>query len=194
VKGSITPFTTPPWAARPYIKTIKPVSDKVLGGALRLFVYHVSESSYFTQPERTRLHLRAYCPKGQPSHANTVMQDFENFLARFDEVEQYHTRVNGPESGSIEIHFKPEHENTYFPYRLKSLVEQKAIYSGGADFSVFGVGQGFSNRFHERASPGIRLTGYNYEMLTALPQILPKSLRQIRIQRCTCNPSRNMAA
>ena len=175
-----------------YIKSIKPVSDKVLGGTLRLFVYHVSERSYFTQPERTRLHVRAFLPEGSTiMHANTVMQDFENFLARFDEVEQYHTRVNGPESGSIEIHFYPEHENTFFPYRLKSLLEQKAIYSGGADFTVFGVGQGFSNRFHERASPGVRLTGYNYEMLTGFAmQIAEKLEGHPRIQRVHMQSSR----
>ena len=176
-----------------YIKTIKPVSDKVLGGTLRLFVYHVSERSYFTQPERTRLHLRAYLPEGSTIvHANSVMVDFENFLASFDEIAQYHTRVYGPEYGNIEIHFRAEHENTYFPYRLKSLVEQKAIYSGGADFSVFGVGQGFSNRFHERASPGIRLTGYNYEMLNAYAsQIAEKLEAHSRIQRVHMQSSRN---
>jgi multidrug efflux pump subunit AcrB len=168
-----------------YTKTIKPVSDKVLGGALRLFVYHVSERSYFTQPERTRLWVRAYLPEGSTiEHANFVMQDFENFLARFDEVEQYHTRVNGPESGSIEIHFRREHENTFFPFRLKSLLEQKAIYSGGADFGVFGVGQGFSNRMWERATPGIRLTGYNYELLTGFARDIAARLEaNSRIQR-----------
>lgn len=176
-----------------YIKSIKPVTDKVLGGTLRLFVYHVSERSFFTQPERTTLHVRAYLPEGSTIiQANTVMEDWENFLARFDEVEQYHTRVNGPESGSIEIHFYPEHENTFFPYRLKSLLEQKAIYSGGADFTVFGVGQGFSNRFYERASPGIRITGYNYDMLSNYAtQIVAKLEAQPRIQKVHMQSSRN---
>ncbi len=176
-----------------YTKSIKPVADKVLGGTLRLFVYHVSERSYFTQPERTTLHVRAYLPEGSTiMQANTVMEDWENFLASFDEVTQYHTRVNGPESGSIEIHFHPEHENTFFPYRLKSLLEQKAIFSGGADFTVFGVGQGFSNRFYERASPGIRLTGYNYEMLLGFAhQITERLESHFRIQKVHMQSSRH---
>jgi len=177
-----------------YTKTIKPVTDKVLGGALRLFVYHVSERSYFTQPERTRLYVRAYLPEGSTiEHANTVMEDFENFLARHDEVEQYHTRINGPESGSIEIHFHSDHEHSYFPFRLKSLLEQKAIYSGGADFTVYGVGQGFSNRMTERSSPGIRLTGYNYEMLAGYADRLAAKLEDHpRIQRVHLQSSRNI--
>ncbi len=177
-----------------YTKSVKPVIDKVLGGALRLFVYHVSERSYFTQPERTRLYVRAYLPEGSTiEHANTVMEDFENFLARHDEVEQYHTRVNSPESGSIEIHFHPEHENTYIPFRLKSLLEQKAIYSGGADFSVYGFGQGFSNRMTERSSPGIRLTGYNYEMLAGFAsQLATKLEAHSRIQQVHLQSSRNV--
>ena len=168
-----------------YIKSVKPVTDKILGGALRHFVYHVSERSYFTQPERTVLHLRAYLPEGSTiEHVNEVMEDFENFLAGFDEVAQYHTWVTSPETGSISIHFPPEHENSYFPYMLKSLLEQKAIYSGGADFTVFGVGQGFSNRFRETANPGIRLTGYNYEMLTGFAtQVTEKLLENPRIQK-----------
>lgn len=176
-----------------YTKAIKPVTDKVLGGSLRLFVFHVSERSYFTQPERTRLYVRAYLPEGSTvGHTNTVMEDFENFLARHEEVEQYHTRVNGPESGSIEIHFHPEHEYTYFPFRLKSLLEQKAIYSGGADFTVYGVGQGFSNRFTERSSPGIRLTGYNYEMLAGFARELAAKLEaHPRIQQVHLQSSRN---
>ena len=177
-----------------YIKSIKPVTDKVMGGTLRLFVYHVSERSYFTQPDRTRLYVRAYLPEGSTiEHANIVMEDFENYLARYDEVEQYHTRINGPESGSIEIHFHPEHEHSYFPFRLKSLLEQKAIYSGGADFTVFGVGQGFSNRFFERSSPGIRLTGYNYEMLAGFArQVAVKLEAHPRIQQVHMQSSRNI--
>jgi multidrug efflux pump subunit AcrB len=175
-----------------YIKSIKPVSDKVLGGALRLFVYHVSEHSYFTQPERTMLHVRAYLPEGSTiEHANTIMEDFENYLAGFDEVEQYHTWVNDPESGSMTIHFFSEHENSYFPYRLKSLLEQKSIYAGGADFTVYGVGQGFSNRFHESASPGIRLSGYNYEMLTGFASKAATQLEENpRIQKVYMQSSR----
>ena len=177
-----------------YNKSIRPVADKVLGGALRLFVYHVSERSFFTQPERTRLHVRAYLPEGSTiDHCNSVMEDFENFLARFDEVEQYHTRVHGPETGSIEIHFYPEYENTFFPFRLKSLLEQKAIYSGGADFTVFGVGQGFSNRLFDRSSPGIRLTGYNYEMLISYANRVAAKLEgHPRIQRVHLQSSRNI--
>jgi multidrug efflux pump subunit AcrB len=175
-----------------YLKSIKPVSDKVLGGALRLFVYHVSERSYFTRPEGTRLHVYAYLPEGSTiEHSNIVMEDFENFIAGFSEVEQYHTNVT-TERGRIDIHFKPEHEFGYFPYRLKSLLEQKAIYSGGADFSVYGVGQGFSNRMTERSSPGIRITGYNYDMLSEYATRVSRLLEEHpRIQRVNMQSSAN---
>jgi multidrug efflux pump subunit AcrB len=176
-----------------YVNSIKPISDKVLGGALRLFVYHVSERSFFTSPQKTRLHVYAYLPEGSTiKHANTVLEDFENFIARFDEVEQYHTRVTSPERGRIDIHFKPEHEDSYFPYRLKSLLEQKAIYSGGADFSVHGVGQGFSNRMAERSSPGIRITGYNYDMLSEYATRVSRLLEEHpRIQKVNMQSSAN---
>jgi hypothetical protein len=53
--------------------------------------------------------------------------------------------VTGYNSSSITIHFTPDAENSSFPYLLKSQVESKAISLGGMDWSVYGVGKGFSN-------------------------------------------------
>ncbi len=178
-----------------YTRTIRPVTDKALGGTLRLFAYHVTERSFFTEPERTRLFVRAYLPEGSTiEHANTIMEDFENFLAGFEEVEQYHTRITSPEFGRITIYIEPEHENTVFPYRLKSQLEYKAIYSGGGDFVIGGVGRAFSNRFSQRTgNPSIIITGYNYEMLTRYATDVSRELEEHpRIQRVYMSSSRNV--
>jgi multidrug efflux pump subunit AcrB len=163
-----------------YKRKIKPVSDKVLGGSLRLFVYHVREYSFFTRPERTRLVVQAYLPDGSTiDQMNELMMDFENYLAKFTQIEQYQTRIFNAERGTINISFDREHEDGFFPFQLKGLLEKKAIYSGAADYSVYGVGQGFSNRFSDGyTQPSVRLIGYNFEYLMEFARLMKTDIEK----------------
>jgi hypothetical protein len=85
-------------------------------------------------------------PEGCTVHQlNEAVRKMEQYISQFSEVQQFETRVTGYNNSSIIIHFTPEAERSSFPYMLKSQVEGKAISLGGMDWSVYGVGKGFSN-------------------------------------------------
>jgi multidrug efflux pump subunit AcrB len=64
------------------------------------------------------------------------------------------------------------------------MIETKAVETGGADFGVFGVGRGFSNKLHEGYhNSSIALTGYNYDDLMKHAHFLKEELlKHLRIK------------
>ena len=108
---------------------------------------------------------------------NEAIVKMENYISQFDEVEIFQTSVSSYISGSITIHFKPEYEYGYFPFYLKELLTTKAISLGGVDWSIYGVGQGFSNALYlgYRAFQ-IVLEGYNYDQLYRYAEEVKKRL------------------
>ncbi|MDD4425708.1 MAG: efflux RND transporter permease subunit, partial [Mariniphaga sp.] len=156
------------------------VLEKVLGGALRLFSEHVFESNFYADPGKTTLYVRGSMPEGCTIHQlNEAVRKMEQYVSQFEEVEQFETRVTGYNSSSITIHFTPDAENTSFPYLLKSQVESKAISLGGMDWSVYGVGKGFSNALNmDYKNSHILLTGYNYEKLYRFAEELESRLKK----------------
>ena len=157
---------------------IKPVLSKITGGSLRLFAEHVFESNFYSDPGRTTLYIRGSMPEGCTIHQlNEAMRKMEQFISQFDEVEQFETRIANYRNSSITIHFTKEHEKTSFPFLLKSQVEQKAISLGGMDWTVYGVGRGFSNALNtDFKNSHILLTGYNYNQLYEYAEGLEKEL------------------
>ncbi len=157
---------------------IRPVMEKVLGGTLRLFSEHVFEGGFYTDPGRTTLYVRGSMPEGCTVHQlNEAVRKMEQYISQFEEIEQFETRVTGYNNSSIIIRFTPEAEETSFPYLLKSQVEGKAISLGGMDWSVYGVGRGFSNALNmDYKNSRILLTGYNYNQLYAYAEQLEEKL------------------
>jgi multidrug efflux pump subunit AcrB len=157
---------------------VRPTLEKIAGGTLRLFAKDIVATSYHSEPSKTVLHVRASMPEGCTVHQlNETVEAMENFISQFDEVELFQTTVSGYKNSDISIYFKPSHELTHFPYFLKSLLEEKAINLGGADWSVVGVGQGFSNALNtEYKSCRIELHGYNYEQLYQYAELLRSNL------------------
>lgn len=162
-----------------YQNSLKPYIEPLLGGTLRLFTEHVFNGNYYNDPQRTRLHVRASMPEGCTVHQlNEVMLKMENFLSRYSEIEMYQSYVNNYDNASITITFQPEAENGSFPAVLKDILIAKANDLGGADWSIYGVGQGFSNALGSGyKSNRIRLTGYNYDMLYAFARQLCDTLK-----------------
>ncbi|HBS11468.1 MAG TPA: multidrug efflux pump protein, partial [Flavobacteriaceae bacterium] len=63
------------------------------------------------------------------------------------------------------------------PYTLKSMLESKAISLGGLDWSVAGVGRGFSNALGTGyKSNRIELEGYSYDNLYSYAELLKQQL------------------
>jgi multidrug efflux pump subunit AcrB len=61
-----------------YKETVKPVTDKYLGGSLRLFAQKVYEGSYFTRNEEVVLYANANLPNGSTlEQMNTLMKEWK---------------------------------------------------------------------------------------------------------------------
>ncbi|MFA5534009.1 MAG: efflux RND transporter permease subunit [Mariniphaga sp.] len=179
-EGKMAEFYNRSLGSEKFKTNIKPVLEKVLGGALRLFSEHVFESNFYADPGKTTLYVRGSMPEGCTIHQlNEAVRKMEQYVSQFEEVEQFETRVTGYNSSSITIHFTPDAENTSFPYLLKSQVESKAISLGGMDWSVYGVGKGFSNALNmDYKNSHILLTGYNYEKLYRFAEELESRLKK----------------
>jgi multidrug efflux pump subunit AcrB len=168
-----------------YNKNLKPWIDKISGGALRLFTEKVYDGSYFRNPEETSLFITSTMPRGTTlSQANDIVSGLETWLKQFNEIKLFQTNISA-RIAYINVYFKKEFQLGEFPYILKGEVISKAIDLGGADWSVYGFGDGFSNRIYESAgSYSVSMLGYNYDKLNSLAEILKDSLTQnLRIKQ-----------
>ncbi len=150
-----------------YTQKIKPVTDKALGGALRLFSQNVFENSYYRNFDETVLGVYAQMPYGSTvGQLNDMMIEMERYLLQFKEIRQFQTTIWDGPKGALRIYFKKEYEYSGFPYELKNKLIGKAVDFSGPDWNVYGVGQGFSNAAYENNGfYRIMLYGYNYDEL-----------------------------
>ena len=172
----------------------RPLLEKVLGGSLRLFTEHVFESSFYSEPGRTTLYLNGSMPEGCTiDQLNDAVRMMEVHVSEYDEIESYQTTIYSPQYASIVILFKEEFDLTGFPYQLKEELTSKAISLGGLDWSIYGVGQGFSNALSSgNKSENIILKGYNYDQLYRYAETLKDSLMQNpRVKDVEINGSTN---
>ena len=161
-----------------FLDDIKPFLEKTLGGSIRLFTEDVFENSYYSEPERTSLRVTGRMPDGCTiQQLNEAIKKMENYIGQFEEVSLFETQIYGYKNSSINIFFKKKFEFSGFPYSLKSLIETKAISLGGLDWSVSGVGRGFSNALgKDYKQHRIILEGYNYDRLYGYAELLKKQL------------------
>lgn len=168
-----------------YISEVKPWVNKILGGSWYWFTNYYSSSGFNWDAARTRLYARGSMPDGSTIHQmNDVFLGLENYLAQFNEIDLFTTHINNIDNATLDISFKPEFENGSFPHVLKNEMIRQAIQIGSADFSIYGVGQGFSNAFHDgMRNNRIEFSGYNYELLLEQAAVFRDSLmKNSRIQ------------
>ena len=166
-----------------YKQNIKPVTDVALGGTLRLFADNLNKRGGYRDPERPKLIIRAAMPEGCSVHQlNDIMQRMENYLNRYDGIEIYNTAIHNYRSGSIQITFEREIEDSTFPAQLKNLVVSQAMSYGGATWSIYGINtDNFNNNIHSSyKSHYIEMKGYNYNQLYSYARQLKDSLAQNR--------------
>jgi len=165
-----------------YKETIKPYADNILGGSLRLFVQKVYEGSYFTDRQETSLYVTATLPNGSTiSQMNFLIQRMESYLSQFKEIKQFQTSIQSARRANISIYFTKGEQNTGFPNLLKSNLISKALELGGGSWSVYGLGDGFTNDVSESAgSFQAELYGYNYDELKAWAEKLKSTLLGFR--------------
>src|SRR5690606_4493768 len=110
---------------------------------------NVFEKNFYSEPTQTRLYVNGSMPEGcTVQQLNEAVVKMENYLSRFDEVDQFQTSIYSPQSASIVITFKGDAEQSGFPYQLKEQLIMKANSLGAIDWGVYGVGQGFSNALY----------------------------------------------
>lgn len=157
---------------------VRPTLEKIIGGALRLFTEDVFENSHYSEPERTTLRVTGTMPDGCTIvQLNEALIKMESYLSEFDEIELFETRISSYKNSNISIYFKEGYEFSSFPYTLKSLLESKANSLGGLDWTVTGVGRGFSNALGSGSKQNrIIIEGYNYDKLYGYAEQLQQQL------------------
>jgi len=166
-----------------YKENIKTNAEMALGGTWRLFVQKVYNGSYFNNDrEETSLFVTASLPNGSTlPQMNFLMQRMEGYISQFKEVKQFETNIFSPNRANISIRFSKKYQNSGFPHQLKSNLISKSLELGGGSWSVYGVGDGFSNDLKESAgSSRATLYGYNYDELYAYAEKFRTQLLQYR--------------
>ena len=173
-----------------YQENIRPYTDKFLGGSLRLFVRNVYERSGYRDPEKTRLYINAALPYGNTlADMNRVIGGMESYLATIPGVEKFIALVSSGQQGSITILFDEQTENGVLPYQLKGRLIARSLDWGGVDWSIYGVGRGFSNSSGE-SLPNfkVEIRGHNYNELEKQATVLADELlKHRRIQKVNTN-------
>lgn len=166
-----------------YLK-IKPWTDKILGGSLRLFIEGGGgEWRKDNQEERarTRINLTLTMAHGATLlQMNEAFQKIENFLAGFPEVENFISNIYSPNVSDMTITFKKEFELEGFPEMLKNELVRFVHAIGNADASVTGVGEAFSNKMNEYRSESLKVVGYNYRKVMIYAEELKSMLEEQR--------------
>lgn len=161
-----------------YQDDIKPIVDKALGGALRKFVTEVYEGYYYGTPQRTRLSVNAKLPFGTTlKDANYVISKVEDYLDGVKGIDKYVTNVQNTQA-SINITFLPEYENSAVPYQLKGRLQARSLDLTGVQWSIYGIGQGFSAGGESNQTPSysVIMKGYNYDELEKQAEVFGQML------------------
>ena len=149
-----------------FADNVRPTAEKVIGGSLYLFSSNIYDESVYTSPKETALTVKGVMPEGGTiEQLNTAIVIMEQYISSFKNIDFFETNIIDPRNSSIRIFFK-NNGNEAFPYDLKNKIETYAIQIGGVDWSVFGVGRGFSNALNSKGLENtIVLKGYNYDIL-----------------------------
>ncbi len=174
-----------------YQEEIRPYVDKALGGALRMFVRGTYEKSSYREPEETRLYVNCRLPFGNTlEQMDFIMREFETYLKGVEGIDKFVTYVRSGQQANIVITFKDAYENGALPYQLKGKLSVKSTDWSGANWNIYGVGQGFYTGPGGEGIPSYRvmMKGYNFDELEKQAVILSeKLLAHKRIQEVNLN-------
>jgi len=162
-----------------FYKNHKNKIDKWIGSSIALFDAATERFDFYREPQRSQLTINAGMPEGcTVQQLNEIVRSMENYLAQFEEVEVFETRVNSYRDARISVLFKPQYENSSAPLVIKSNVISMATNFGGANWSVYGIDdRSFNNNvLRDFKTYGISLKGYNYDELMRYGEYLVSDL------------------
>lgn len=157
--------------------------DKWTGSSFGMFCRALDRSDFYREPEKKTLTIRAGMPEGcSVQQLDEVVMAMENYLASFDEISVFTTRIDSYDDAEITVEFRPEYEDTPFPAMLKSDVTSMAINFGGANWSVSGIDDNYFNNniVSDYKSNRISLYGYNFRELYRYAEKLVAHLSEYR--------------
>ena len=166
-----------------FIAENRTTMDMIFGTSLNLFNKEIGKYNYYREPARPELSISAGMPEGcTVQQLNDVVRHMENYLSQFSQIETFETNISSYSSASINVSFKPEWEHTRFPAQLKQEVITAASNFGGATWRVTGVDDNYFNNNVTSTSMSniIKLSGYNFDQLSAYAEQLMDSLRSNR--------------
>ena len=174
-----------------YQEEIRPYVDKALGGSMRMFVRGVYEKSGYREAAKTRLYVTCRLPFGNTlEQMDFIMREFETYLKDVEGIDQFVTSVYSGQSARIEITFKEAYERGALPCQLKGKLSVKSTDWSGAQWTVYGVGQGFYTGGSSEQIPTyrVKMKGYNFDELERQANVLAeKLLVHKRIQEVKTN-------
>lgn len=162
-----------------YQEEIRPWVDKALGGSMRMFVRGVFEKSSYREAEKTRLYISARLPFGNTlEQMDFIMREFEAYLKDVKGIDQFVTYVMSGQSAQIVITFEEAYEKSALPYQLKGKLSVKSTDWSGAQWNIYGVGQGFYTGGGGEGIPNFRveMKGYNFDELERQSNVLAEKL------------------
>lgn len=178
-----------------YQHTIRPVTDKWLGGTLSQFVNHpIPPFAHQQKDQRTELQISISVPVYiSNDRLLAVIHSFEDYLKDMPQIEQLNSRMGKDRNAQIRIVFKDVFAQSGFPFYLKNRLEEKAAQTGLASFIITGLGAGFNNvRRSELGNYMIEVAGYNYRQLyTIASDIRKKLLEQPRVKSAVIRNTTN---
>ncbi len=173
-------------------ENIRPYLNIAFGGTLRLFVNNVYENSGYRSPERDKLYVSAEMPYGTTlTQMNEIITKVEKYLKTVNGVDKFVSEVYSGTDASINISFLEGYEA--LPYELKTRLIAQSIDWGGVGWSIYGVGDGFSNKQYDQMTNfRLEMRGYNYLELEQQARIFAKKLEaHERIQTVNINEKLN---
>jgi len=173
-----------------YQEKIRPYTDKILGGSLRLFVNHVFDNSGYRPPDETKIFITAQLPSGNTlEQMDYVVQNLEMYINNFEGVDRIISSITSGQFAYIMINFKKDYVEGDFPYILKNKLINRGLEWDGVTWNIWGVGKAFDNsKESDRVKFQVLLKGYNYDQLEQQANILAdKLLAHPRIQAVNIN-------
>lgn len=165
-----------------YQERIRPYTDLILGGTLKLFKENVYEHYDFRSAGQTKINIDAELAVGNtPQTMNVLLSKFEDFLQPIKGIDKYITQISSPQRGSIQIFFTDKNHDGSLPYTLKSSLVRFAANFSGIKLNIYGVGKSFATNAEE-ASPTflVKMSGYNYDELERLTGDLSNRLSKLK--------------
>lgn len=158
----------------------------IFAWSLCLFLETINDSGYSPERMPPKLNIRGQMPMGgSVQELNEKVKVIETFLSKYSEIRRFDADISQWGGANITVEFKPEYENTSFPYFLENKVIGKLTTIGGADWSTYGVSErGFSNSLNlQHRNNSIEIAGYDYDRLYRFAEDMCRMMsKDVRVQ------------